>query len=112
MSKTRFDEQIQDVEDTSTSMKSPGATEAEIEEETKRDDATLEKGKKHAVHQVWKCLLWIAVCCCAIALIALTLNHIFPEDWCWIVGEKRHIMTTGFLSTLVGYMVKSVQKYL
>ncbi|QHV14085.1 hypothetical protein [Akkermansia muciniphila] len=112
MNRTKFDEQIKDVEDPSTSMERPVATEAEIEEETKRDDATLEKGKKHTVHQAWKCLLWIAVWCCAIALIALTLNYIFPENWCWIVGEKRHVMTTGFLSTLVGYMAKSVQKYL
>lgn len=112
MSKTKFDDQIQDVEDTSTTKGKTEATEKEIEEVTRKDDARLEKEKKHTVHQAWTWVLWAVIGCCVAALIVITLNYLLPEHWCWITEEKRHIMTTGFLSTLVGYIVKSAQKYL
>lgn len=106
---TKLDDQIQAL--VTPDKAPPVPTIEKIEEETKRDEAALEKEKKHTVHQAWKWVLVTAVICCIVVLAALTLNYVLPETWCWIVGEKRHILTTSFLSTLVGYMIKSVQKY-
>lgn len=112
MSKTKLDEQIQEIEQPSLFVEKIGATEKEIEDETRRDDAELEKQKKHTVHQGWTWLIYTAIACCILAMSVLTLNYLLPHHLCWLTEEKLNFLTTSFLSSLVGYMLKSTQKYI
>lgn len=111
MEKTKFDVQIAEVE---REGEAGGAamTEAEFREEMAKDDARLHQGKKHAVHSAWVLLVRI-MGIGAILLSLVVLWHLLaPESWRWLSPVETEHLTTGFFSALIGYMVRSVQRFI
>lgn len=111
MSKTKFDDQIANVERGEDSSKS-ATTEEEVREEMLRDDARLSQGKKRIVHGAW---VWLVRCMGygAVALLFVVLWHLLaPENWRWLKQEEVDHLTTSFFSVLIGYMARSVQKFM
>lgn len=110
MVKTKFDDQIANVEREGEIGKL-AMTEAKVREEMAKDDARLHQSKKRAVHCTWVWLVRI-MGIGAIVLFLVVLWHLLaPESWRWLSPVEIENLTTGFFSALIGYMARSVQRY-
>ncbi len=111
MDKTKFDSRIEEA--TSAELaKSEPVTEAQVLAEMAKDDAALHQGKKKAVHRAW---VWLVTCMGwgAIGLFVVVLWHLLaPEGWRWLKQVEVEHLATGFFSALIGYMARSVQKFI
>jgi len=110
MSKTKFDEQIADVKREGENGKH-SSTEAEINERTAKDDKQLRQDKKQVVHGVWVKLVRI-MGCGAIILFCVVLWHLLaPQSWRWLSPAETEHLATGFFASLIGYMARSIQRF-
>ena len=111
MDKTKFDSRIEEA--TSAELaKSEPVTEAQVLAEMAKDDAALHQGKKKAVHRAGGWLVtrmgWGAI-----GLFVVVLWHLLtPEGWRWLKQVEVEHLATGFFSALIGYMARSVQKFI
>lgn len=86
--------------------------EARLRAAAAADDANLTRGKKHAVHEAWLHLLFILRFCAGVLILVAMLHLIFPPAWRCLPADELQQLITGILGSLVGYMARSVQKYL
>lgn len=88
------------------------AEELNLAAETEKDEAILQRGKKHAVHQVWVCLVWLLGIVAGISLIVVAWHMLTPHELHWLSPEHVQFLTTSFVSGVIGYMTRSVQKFI
>ena len=112
MSKTKFDEQIAAVEREGDLGVLSFLTEKEVREGMAKEDALLQRDKRRAVHGVWVWLVRI-MGIGAICLFCVVLWHLLAPPLCrWLSPNEAEQLTTGFFASLVGYMVRSVQRFI
>ena len=111
MDKTKFDTRIEEAMKPAE-PESDSVTEKQVLDKMEREDAALHQGKKRAVHRAW---VWLVTCMGwgAIALFIVVLWHLLlPESWRWLKQVEVEHLATGFFSALIGYMARSVQKFI
>lgn len=111
MSTTKFDAKIAAAASMEQSF-SDDVSETQVVKTLAADDAELHRGKKREVHRAWvylvRCMGWGAI-----GLFVVVLWHLLaPASWRWLKQVEVEHLATGFFSALIGYMARSVQKFI
>lgn len=110
MERTKFDDRIEEATSPQDSSSGP-VTEDQFLAAMSKDDESLHRGKKRVVHRAWVWLVTI-MGWGAISLFIVVLWHLLaPEKLRWLDSVEVEHLETGFFSALIGYMARSVQKF-
>lgn len=76
------------------------------------DERELERRKRHHVHRLWIAMLW-GMCLCLGLICFVVLWHLLLPEWMrWLPNEEVRLLATGAGTAVLGYLSRSVQKFI
>ncbi len=110
MNKTKLDATIEAT--ASTELSEGGVSESQVNKAYAGDEEELNRGKRREVHRAWVWLVRSLGIGAIVTLVVVLWHLLIWESWRWLKPEEVEYLATVFVSALIGYMARSVQKFI